>query len=102
MAVSLESSASRNTPKSWLDVFIIVFSISLAIVHTSINTLSESSIGGLIDSFAYVDAYYGKEVQGHWRYRIVTVGLAKLVPTQVEHLLQRDHTPYRRAHIHFA
>jgi hypothetical protein len=93
---------SGNTLKLWLAVFIIVFSISLAIVHTSINTLSESTVGGLVDSYSYVDAYYGKEVQGHWHYRIVTIGLAKLVPAQVEQLLQRDATPYRRAHVHFA
>jgi hypothetical protein len=93
---------SMNTFRLWLAVFIIVFSISLAIVHTSINTLSESSIGGLGDSHSYVDGYYGKEVTGPWRYRIVTIELAKLVPAEVEWLLQRDSTPYRRAHIHFA
>ena len=109
MTVSINFSRIRNstllswdTTKLWFAVFIIVFSISLSIVHTSINTLSESSIGGLTDSYAYVDAYYGKEVHGHWRYRIVTTELAKLVPAQVERLLQRDITPYRRAHIHFA
>jgi hypothetical protein len=100
--ISNSTLLSWDTAKLWSTVFIIVFSISLSIVHTSVNTLSESSIGGLTDSYAYVDAYYGKEVSGHQRYRIVTIELAKLVPDQVERLLQRDITPYRRAHGHFA
>ncbi len=53
------------------------------------------------DSYHYVDAYYGKEVRGHWRYRILTIELAKLVPAQVEQLLTHA-TPARRAYIHFA
>jgi hypothetical protein len=46
-----------DNPKLWLAVIIIVFSISLSIVHTSINTLSETAIGGLVDSYFYVDSY---------------------------------------------
>jgi hypothetical protein len=53
------------------------------------------------DSHNYVDSYYGKEVWGHWRYRILTIELAKLVPAQVERLLTQA-TPARRAYIHFA
>jgi hypothetical protein len=86
----------------WFALIIVVSSISVAIVHTSVSTLSDSPVGGLNDSNAYVDAYYGKPVTGHWRYRVLTIQLARLVPTQVEELLQRDKTPYRRAHIHFA
>ncbi len=82
--------------------FILSLSISLSIVHTSINTLSENALGGLVDTEAYVASYYGEEVYGHWRYRVVTIGLARLIPDAVESLLQRDPTPYRRAHIHFA
>ncbi len=81
---------------------LVSFSISLSIVHTSINTLDENSLGGLVDSRAYVASYYGEEVHGHWRYRILTPGLARLVPDSLESLLQRDLTPYRRAHLHFA
>lgn len=93
---------SKETVKLWLAVFTIVCSISIAIVHTSINTLSESSVGGLTDSYFYVDEFYGKQTEGHWQYRIVTIELVRLVPNQVERLLKRDVTPYRRAHIHFA
>ncbi len=88
--------------KPWLVVFIFSLSISLAIVHTSINTLSENALGGLTDTESYVASYYGQEVFGHWRYRIVTIGLARLVPSITEHLLQRDATPFRRAQVHFA
>jgi hypothetical protein len=101
-STGIDNHWSMHAFKLWFAVFIIVFSISFAIVHTSINTLSESSVGGLNDSYSYVDAYYGKQVIGHWRYRIVTIELARLVPVDVERLLQRDPTPYRRAHIHFA
>lgn len=85
-----------------LIALLISFSISLSIVHTSINTLDENSLGGLVDSRAYVSSYYGEELHGHWRYRILTPGLARLVPDGVENLLLRDPTPYRRAHLHFA
>ncbi|MHB8624647.1 MAG: hypothetical protein ACYDEO_00435 [Aggregatilineales bacterium] len=102
MAVQQFISAPPKTFTTWLVIFIVTFSISLSIVHTSINTVDETHLGGLTDSLAYVNSYYGKEVMGHWRYRVLTIGLARLVPNQLELLLQRDPTPYRRAHIHFA
>ena len=95
-------SPAATTLKLWLLAFVFSFSISVAIVHTSINTLSEDSLGGLVDARAYVASYYGEQVYGHWRYRVVTGWLARQVPDAVEHLLQRDPTPFRRAHIHFA
>lgn len=96
------SELPRNTARLWLGVFTIVSTISFVIIVTNLNTLSESAIGGLTDSYIYVDEFYGKQTEGHWRYRLLTIELAKLVPDQVESLLQRDPTPYRRAHIHFA
>lgn len=93
---------SKDIAKLWLAVLTIVSTISFAVVVTNINTLSESSVGGLTDSYNYVHQFYGEQTEGHWRYRIITIELAKLVPHQVESLLQRDVTPYRRAQIRFA
>ncbi|HEX3050386.1 MAG TPA: hypothetical protein VHP83_07015 [Aggregatilineaceae bacterium] len=85
----------------WISL-IISFSISLAIVHSSINLLNENELGGLVDAEKYVAVYNGEDVSGHWGYRVVTPTLARLVPDQIEQLLQRDPTPFRQAHAHFA
>jgi hypothetical protein len=89
---------SWSTARLWLAVFIVVFSISFSTAHTTLNMLGETGWG---DSYHYVNSYYGKEDRGHWRYRILTIELAKLVPAQVEQLLTHA-TPARRAYIHFA
>src|SRR5262245_24922175 len=61
---------SRSTARLWLAVFIIVFSISFSTAHTTLNMLGETGWG---DSSHYLSSYYGKEIWGHWRYRILTI-----------------------------
>jgi hypothetical protein len=75
-----------------------VFSLSFSVVYSNLNLVGEAGWG---DSHRYVAMYYGERSWGHWRYRIFTTELAKLVPSQVEQLLT-DPTPNRRAYIHLA
>ena len=61
-------------------VLIISLTTSYAISYTGIQFFVESEPGGNYDAITYLSMYNSKIVHGHWRYRLLTPSLARVLP----------------------